>query len=466
MTSPDPYLLCGSPTPGDFTLFRNVIPISTDPIEIRGFAVYALVDRLDDPDHPFYSVLAVSPTKTATVLPCRFSEPLPDFTAIGLQATRVPQGIALHISPETLSILDSQGRIVRLKDGDWIRNAQKYHAVGALRALGIVEELSPSLFSLKEYLPVLTRKFHQVYGTYGDLCDALRLTFERIKFACRVFAIGEAIAIIDRNLDQRDVYFTPLLPALTNSCELRAAKRQFCLTGEVDSPFLVLLNYLRLVFEALRPECENIDDQDGFFAALHVVQRRNGLPIGNCDRSTVETLISAAQLKPVLPFPIFAMANIQLRTYRETHFPPLPPITDEQPEKLAEDVRKVINHAVSALPNPKAKVEWMNGQIRREVGKVGDDCTAFRKRMAGLEAAIDSLSARLRSVMMESTAALDQIQIAEQTLNVVAQEHQRVQEKYKALKLELQREQRYTRSVVILGIVLTFLGVLRVFWLR
>jgi hypothetical protein len=435
-------------------------------LKIRNFSVYVLVDRLDEPDHPFYSVLSASPGKTSFALPFRFNSAPPDFPSMGFLTTPTPSGIVLHVSPEALNILESQSRAVCLKDGDWVTNRLKYHSLGALHTLGIVDRLTPQLFSLQDSLPGLTKKFHQIYGTFGELFEALRLTFRRITFACRLFSIAEAIAIIDRNMGDEDVYFGPLLPVLTESCEIQAAKKQFPLSDDIDSPFLVLLNYLRLVFDALKPDVVDLDDQENFFNALHRLEKRRGITIRSFRQSTMQTLISMAQVKPALPLPVFALADIPLTTYRESFFPPLPPIAEPQAEKLVEDVRKVINSAVASLPNPNAKVEWMNRQIRREVTKVGESLETFREQLKRFEGKIDGLSERLRNVMKESTTSLEQMETAERTLNLGFQEQQKVLKKYKALRLELQREQQYTRTVVVLGILLTLLGVVRIFFSR
>jgi hypothetical protein len=145
-----------------------------------------------------------------------------------------------------------------------------------------------------------------------------------------------------------------------------------------------------------------------------------------CDPATVEKLISLTHRKPVILLPLFAMAGITLKTYRESHFPPITPIP-QVGDRLVEDVRKDINHTVAPVPNPSAKVEWMNRQIRREVVSVADECAAVQTRMAGVEASMDGLAVRLRDVMRESVAALDQIEDAEVTLNAVFQDHQKVQ---------------------------------------
>jgi hypothetical protein len=245
--------------------------------------------------------------------------------------------------------------------------------------------------------------------------------------------------------------------------QIREIERLFNLRGEVDSPFLVLINFLRLIFDSLRilySDLSDIDDHYKFLLAHRQFQFQNNMPLGNCDRLTAE-----AKKMPARPLPIFAMAGIRLATRHEGYFAPLQPVGGEPSKDIPGQVRDEINCSIGGFPHPNAKIKWMKRQIATQVKNSTGRCTDLGARMAAAEKTIDALGGRLREVMGQSATALDQVQKASQALDSASAEHSRLREKFDQLRRRLENEQRHTRAVVLLGIFVTFIGLLRIFFM-
>jgi hypothetical protein len=462
------YLLPDTVGRGGITLFPNAERTDGEPFEIADFAIYALLHRLDRPGYSVYPVMISSAGKVASVVPVRFDGPTPDFAALGLLTTPLQFGIAVHLSPESFGILDADEHAARIKDGRWVQNKRDYQALGALCPLGIIAKLSAPHFALDKSLDELTRRFHEVYGTYGDLCDAVLLTFQRIRVACQVFCLPDAVALIDRNIDEDNAFFGPLLPILEAMPQIRDIERVLNLRGEVDSPFLILINFLRLIFDSLRTlysDLSDMDDHYKFILAIRQFQSQNSIPLGNCDRLTAERLVAEAKKMPGRPLPIFAMAGIRLATRHEGYFAPVQPVGGEPSKDLPGQVREEITCAIGGFPHPNAKIKWMTRQIANQMKESAGWCADLGGRMAAAETTIDALGGRLKQVMLQSTAALQQVQKASEALDSAYSEHNRLREKFDGLRRRLEKGQRHTRAVVLLTIFVTFLGFLRVFFM-
>ena len=466
MEGQDVYLVCDALGDGGLMVFEDAEQVGTELVSVKGFTIYFFVNRLDMPGYLYYCVLLANPEGTAMLVPIKFNGDVPDFHSMGLEVTKTPQGKVIHTSVASFNALDGEEWAFKVKSGNWVDNRPIYHAIGCMRHLGVIEQYTSRLLSLKEPVEELENQLHQTYGTYGSLIDALVLTFQRIRFAIHFFCIAEAIPTLEQNLGEDDVCFGALLPSLERSCEIEEIRHLVPIFGQNDSPFLVLINYLRFVFNALKrfePSLKSIDDHNEIQNALHDFQSSVGVIPGCCDVKTVRKLVIWANVAKCDPLPVLAMAGIRMSIRKEADFPMLPPMNVYSASDVTRMVTTELNQAISSTPDPKAKIEWMNTQIDMNMEAYETKCVALMKRLAAAEKRVDELAIVLKQIMKESALACGCVESASKTLATVYEAQSKIQIKFDYLRSKLHTEQQNTRIVVIISIVLTLFGLVRMF---
>lgn len=466
MEGQDVYLVCDALGEGGLMVFSDAEQVGSDLVTVKGFTIYFFVNRLDMPGFLYYCVLVANPEGTATLVPIRFNGDVPDFHSMGLEVTQTPQGKVIHTSMASFNALDSEEHVFKVKSGNWVANKPIYHAIGCMKHLGIIEQYTSRLLSLKEPIEELENKLHRVYGTHGSLVDAIVLTFQRIRFAIHFFCISEAIPTLDQNIGEDDVCFGALLPSLENSCEIEHIRHLMPIFSQDDSPFLVLIGHLRLVFNSLKKfdaTLTSIDKYSAIETALHNFQSSVGLIPGCCDIKTVRKLVIFANSGKGDPLPILAMAGIRMSICREAEFPMLQPMEAETSSELTQMVTTELNRTISVTPDPRSKIEWMNTQIEKNMESYEAKSIALRKRVAKAERRVDELAVVLKEIMKESAIACGRVESASRTLATVYEAQDKIQIKFDYLRGKLHTEQQNTRIVVIICIVIALFGLVRMF---
>lgn len=456
------YLLGDELGPQGVDIFPSAVQESNLKVEVRGFAAYVVTNRLDMPGFAFTNVVRQEASQSTFMIPISFGSELPNFAELGLEVTPTEQGIVIHVSPESFNVLDSEGTVFRIRSGNWFEDKATFQAIGCLKHLGIIEEFNNQALRLvPDYLEKLTMILHQRYGTHGSLTDALPLAFDRIKFAIRIFGISEAIQIL-KTFTTDEVCFGGLLPALVNNSEVKRIRQLLPGSTKSDSPFLILTDYLRAIFDSLNAlgiSIPSIDDYSAFEGAIHRFQRDNELPLGICDILVGERIIKSAALPHHAPVPILAMADIDVAVLREVNFLPFDPIPNEENDSTIAEM----NATITKIHNPKAKIDWMNSKIEEHVVSCDSKCCKLSQRIALSERRIDELSKNLQKIMRESEAAVSRVEAAYKTLNTVCDAEMRINNKFDYLRNKLHSEQRNTRMTIVIGVILVVFGIVRLF---
>lgn len=135
------------------------------PVPIRGYKLYSFIDCLDELGYPFW----------AAVIPCEgkitkfyqfkaYSDSL-DFSNIGIEIKRIPEGELLYLSTEHFNELSSKYGCSSVKDGDWGKESVKYHKLAAYFHLDILENLSSDTFKCNfDVIDSLSKKVQKSYN--------------------------------------------------------------------------------------------------------------------------------------------------------------------------------------------------------------------------------------------------------------------------------------------------------------
>jgi hypothetical protein len=452
---------------GDFSLFSSGLQPTQSILRLDNFSTYFFVSRLDHPGFPFYAVLVKTPGLHTYATKFTFQSGTPDFTSLGLQTQDTSTGTVIYLSDQAFSTLESREPAFRLPSACWTAVKREFHGIAALKSLGIVPELTADTFttaSIKE----LSTKFNQIYGLYGSLSEGLATTFLRIRFAVHTFCIPEVATVIDQNFDLDEFYFSPLLPILAKIPQIAEIRRLLPFATAVDSPFLVLVDYIRVIFDALRAfdaSLTTIDDHAAFVQSLHRFQRKSGFSPGDCDLRTAERLLSESKMVSGTPLPLFTMAEIPLRVRREPYFPQIAPIA--APEKEGEEVetlRRGLNDIVAGLADPAAKVAWLRGEIEREGAENAERCEGFRVRMAAVEQRMAAIANRVKELSAKSRETVEQVEAAAAALAKVDERHRSIHVRYARLREELRQGQRYAAILMVIAVFFAFFALVRFVW--
>ncbi|OHT00266.1 hypothetical protein TRFO_33097 [Tritrichomonas foetus] len=465
----DTYLICDNVGENGYSIFPNAYEASSTPIQIEGFATYILSHHLDCPSYPFYSVLYENPSKSSYVIPIKFHESIPNFNILGFLTTPTEKGIVIHVSTSFFNTLDLRYSCIRVKGGNFFEQKNFYHELGALHHLGILHDYSPLDFYDKDNINNLINKLHKVYGTYGTLEDALSTTFQRIYFAIHFFNIQEAITVCNRYDLKENPSFGALFPSLQNSTELDLIKKFVTVGNNNDSPFIILINYLRTIFMAIHhqdPAIKDIDDEEGMKRYVHQLQEHFGFQQGNCDIKTATKIIESVQMTKFDPLPIFRMAGIDISLYTESDFPCLSLLETQKSDDFGSQIKTEMNHVIASTPDPRAKIDWMKDKINNELERYSERCNELSENISNIEERIRKLSERLVQVMEESEQAAVGAEAATKALNVVFESHKKIQIKFDKFQNHLSGEQRNTRVILVLGLFFTLVGVVRFFFDR
>lgn len=462
MKATEVFLLADELGPQGIDIFPNAEQYSDTKIKVSGYAAYVVTNRLDMPGFAFTNIVRAEPGQETYMIPVTFGFPIPDFSALGLQLTDTPDGTVIHASAESFNVLDAEGNVFLIKSGNWFKDKTIFQAIGGLKHLGIIEDFNSEVLSLRpEYIDALTLELHQRYGTCGSLVSAMPLAFDRIKFAIRIFGITEAIQVL-KSFDDDEVCFGGILPCLLNNDDIEGIRRLLPNAKKSDSPFLILTNYLRLIFNSLNKlgiTVDSIDLYSDFENAIHRFQETRRLVVGICDTKTGEKIIKEASISNTAAIPVLAMAGINASVLREVNFLPFDAIPNEENDPIITEM----NSTITNIHDPKAKVDWMNRKIEEKIIECDRKCVKLNHRISHSERSIDDLARELRRIMGEAEAASARVESAFKTLNTVRDAEIRIYNKFDYLRSKLHSEQRNTRITIIIGVILVVFGVVRLF---
>lgn len=447
--------------------FPNAKQVSEEPIEVLNYAVFSFIKRLDDAGYPYTAVATPRQHKKAYLYPIKFEGDTPDFQELSFTISQIEQGKIIHMTPMAFDQVDSNDYAVPVKGGDWPKVKQQYHSIAALHHLGIIPDISSPIFSMTSKMNRWTSQLHQKYGTYGSLEDTLEYLYKCIKFSIRFFCIQEAITFLDNIPASMKYCFGALVPALSKATEIETMKH--ILPGyESDTcPFLFLIHYLRFIVNVLikiDAKVNGIDDFDNIIEAVHQFQRDHDLYVGNCDIKTSTQISYISQNAFLEPLPIFRIAGIDINLYSEADFPTIQPIDQVQADPIAEQIRLEFNRAISCIPDPKAKIEWMSLQIQECIDLCNNRCSELNQRIGDIEKHVQIMTRMLREVMQESQSAMSRVESATRTLNNVFEAHNKIHGKFDILRDKLFAEQRNTRIILVIGVLFTVIGAVGLLW--
>ena len=455
------YLLPEMVGEGGNQLFLSAVQVSAEPVRVQGYKLFTFLRRLNNTGFSTYCVAVECPSKSCIMYKVHFGENIPDFEGTGFLTTPTSHGIIIHIAQSTFDILDKTDKAVPIKSGDWLREMENFNQLAAMHYLGVIPDFSPAIFSQYDLYNEWRNKVHQSYGTYGDFTKALSSIFRRSVFAINFFCINSAVTLLSKCGSESTYCFAALYECLKESPEISTMKNILPINSNLDSPFIVLYHALKITFDclnAMNNKILSLDDKKGFTAAVKAFQEQEHMQVGCCDLKTLRRMLSNFEMQRYSELPIFKMAGINIRMSKEPDFPMIIPI--ERPEKnpLAEDVRKEINNAIVAMPDPAAKIQWMNNEIEASFGETDAKCKELDERVDEIEKQIVVMSRQLKEVVEESKTAAKKVQAASKTLENVYQAHNKIQGKFDILREKLYLEQRSTRVTLIISIVLVLIG--------
>lgn len=449
--------------PGGNTLFSNAVQKSSNPIRVNGYKLFTFLRRLDNTGFSMYCVAISSPNKSCLMYPIEFEGELPDLEAYGFLVTSTPNGNVIHLSQSTFDVMDKIDIAVHIKSGNWDADKILFHQIAAMHYLGVIPDLSPAVFYQNELIVSWENKLHQIYGTYGDMNNALITIFKRISYALNFFCISLGIHALSNITLDHGFSFATLYDTLQKSHEIIFIRNIIPGNIEVESPFIVLYNALKITkecFNNLNYSIASVDDIDGYNKAVQQFQEKEKLQIGCCDIKTLRKLITTSDMQRLEQLPIFKMAGININIVHEPDFPIIQPISVPESDPLAEQVRNEINKAIVGLPDPSAKIEWMNSKIESTCIDCNDRCLELSTRVDLIEHRISDMTRQLKDIVEESKIAAKRVETAAQTLDEVYKSHNKIQNKFDILREKLFSEQRNTRLTLIIGVFLTLLGAL------
>lgn len=463
------YLICDFLGDYGYSIFPNAKIVQNLPFEIKGFAPYVLSHHLDCLSYPYYCVLYPAKSKTAYVIPIIFDGPVPDFNSFGFETTEIAEGIVIHASTSLLDTLDLRYTLIHVKKGNYFADKESYRQLGQLFHLGILNDYSQlHIRDINEYLILLTKSLHQEYGTCGSLSEALNTTMRRVEWAIHFFNIESAVSTCARYQFDDEPSFGALLPSLESSPEIKSIRNFDIFSNKSvnNSPFFVLINFLRTFFMGIHhanPSITDIDKFDEIEEWTNEYQRTHSLYEGTCDIKTAMKIIKSLNLTTYNPLPIFQMAGIDISLYSEVDFPGLIPVRRSSSNFSNDALIKEMNHAISNTPDPKEKIDWMQGKIQNELDQYSLKCEELSEYISEIEDRISNMSERILHIMEESETAAKSAEEAEKALNIVFKSHMNIQNKFDSFSNSLTGEQRNTKMILLFGLFFMFIGISRFF---
>lgn len=430
----------------------------TNPVEILGYALYTFVRRLDDTGFEF-SCVAVPRAGKRALFYRHTCENLNG--KIGNATfTETEHGSLIHVDEASFNVMDATDYAVQVKSGDWESEKLRFHSIAALHHLGVILNLSVPVFSMKDSLDGWAVKLNEDFATVGAINESLETIYRRMMFGLEFFGLEDEVSIGSRA--SAGFCFGPLLRILNGNPTFEALKKLFPISGENKSP-LYILNSL-LVFVARALSVSEVDKFGDILSAVKQFQKGNALREGFCDLHTATRIAYSLKWTLSEPLPIFRMAGIHLDLCKDSEFPVIQRIAKPLSHPLCEKVRVEINRSTAAMPDPKAKIEWMNNRIQQSVREYDAKCAELCEKVKAIEQTVTLMIRMTKDIMQESQSAMSRVETASRTLRGVYDAHNRIRGKFEILRDKLFIEQRNTRFVLLIGIIISFLGGLRVFW--
>jgi len=467
MEGRDTYLLPEQVCDISLELFPDAVQADINPIEIDGFSEYTFLRRLDNVGFSMTCVLIEKPGRKSYVYPFFFNGEVPDFWKYGLIVTDSPKGKVIHMSLPTFDLIDSKDIAIPISNGNWYQVKNRMNIIAALSTIGIIENISPVSFDENLDLSQYESRFNRIYGTFGDFQVSLTKAYNRVIFAMKFFCISTMDHDLEAILMDRQYSFSALYPLINDSPIIGILRQEMPSCSNITSPFLVLNYCLKSVFEILssqRFKVDSVDDFDGFSESIKQFQQASGIHPGACDIKTLRLLIKSAKMQHFDQLPIFKMAGIKIQIANEPEYPTIPKLSKIESDPLAEQVRLELNKALSDIPDPSAKIQWMKGKIDQLSEKYNDECEKMCSQVVTAENRIVAMSNMLREIVEESNVAVQKVEAASKLLNEVHQAHNKIQDKFESLRDGLFNEQRNTRVILVIGVLFTILGALRILW--
>ena len=432
--------------------------IDSNQVEVLGFGLYTFIRRLDNGEFGVSCAAVEKPGKKAIFYRHTCNDLAGEFANASTSET--DSGIVLYFNETAFNALDAMDGAVRVKSGDWESEKMMFHSIGALHHLGVIVDLSGPVFSMTDNVDGWTMKLNEDFGTVGGLSESLEVIYRRMRFAFEFFGLEDEASV--GSATPAGFCFGPLLKTLKRNPTFEGLKRLFPASGDNRSP-LYLLNF-QLTFVARALCVADVDDFGDVLGAVKLFQKNNGLPDGFCDLHTASRIAYQMKWNAVEPLPIFKMAGIKLDLCRDVEFPALQRIAKPLTHPLCEKVRVEINRSIAALPDPKEKIEWMNRKIDQTVKEYDAKCSELCQQVEAIEKTVMLMIQMTKDIMQESQSAASRVEAASRTLRGVYDAHNRIRGKFEILRDKLFIEQRNTRVILLIGILVSFLGALRVFW--
>jgi hypothetical protein len=238
------------------------------------------------------------------------------------------------------------------------------------------------------------------------------------------------------------------------------------LTGLDRSPIRNLLFCLDSLWSALRSfgyVMTDIDDFSNIRQHLQNYQTTNRLRTGRCDVETAAFLFARGSCETILP--VFRLAGILPAVSHRSNFAPIRQIPKSDGDECYEETRAAINEALQSMPDPAREVEWMTDEIRASVQRYDRRLDALNAQVAEIEHRAMMMTRMLKEVVQESQSACSRAEAAARTLRGVYDAHQKIQGKLEILRGTMFAEQRNTRLVLLIGLLVAFLGAWWLYWL-
>lgn len=444
---------------GGFNYINDGI-LANEMVEVKGFKLITFLKRLDCADFQSYCVAVASKNSSSYFVSYKILNP-PDFSILGFTTTKTEHGVVVHMLQSELDKLDKEYIAFAVKRSrNWIRERDFYHSVAAMHHLGIIKMLSPPIFTYDDHIVNWQSTFNHVYGTYGDLIPTIKFIYKRMMFAMELFCV---YSVNENHYLSRDCWycFGSLYPILKDSYEISALRSIIPGCVQEDNPFIILNTALKTVFmllNSLKYNIVSIDNKEGFIEAVQSFQKSHGLPPGNCDTKTLRKLVIKSDLKRYEQLPIFKLANIEIELTKEIDFPMIKQVNSFSSDKHENEIKQQINNAITAIPDPASKLNWLNNEIEKQYNTCKDKCHDLSSRMTKVESCVSNLSEKLKTIIESSSVASQRVETAAEALKEMYDHHNKVQTKFDKLREKLLEEQRNTRLILFIGFIILIAG--------
>ena len=450
-----------------FTIFQSaeLFNDKPEPIEVKDFAVYTFIKRLDQAGFQFYAITAMAKNKHAYLYRHYFTQDEPNFKKLNMNLKDTDDGIIVYLDMLRFDELDESDQAVRIKGGDWVKVSDSYHQKAALYHLGIIPDLSPPVFSMSSSLDRWVAILYNSFGTNGELSEALKKIFERIKFAAKIFNITSVNTVLEQYRIKDDQYcFGVLIEPLKTSVEMDVIDHIIPISHRITSRFFILNQFLRIIYDVLVQNNAiilSVDDFSNFSLEIERFQKKNDLPSA---AETLKRLLYMYDFKINEPLPIFRMAGIDVNYDQIIDFPTMKLIeSNSNTNPLGDKVRERINKVIISSADPKLKIEWMNNKIF-ECAHASDERSAeLSQKVDEIEKKVSIMTGMLKDIVQETQSATSRVKIASKTLSTIYDSHVKIQGKFDILRETLFSEQKNARMLLLIAIFISFVGIFEFF---